>query len=563
MRLIRGKVVDALGIESEVVNFGNANIISGGNATGKTSWVDIIEKGLYATDRRDKFVRTGAERAFIELETDDGMKVSRTVSEDGKTIDLKVTRDGIPVRSPQTFLDQLFGVTKERKDVFAFNPVDFMGKSSKEQAKILLSLMPITVTQQDMLDWFGKVPPVNPNQHGLLVLKELEKYWYEARHEANGAVRATQAEVDALQKQLPDNYDVTAWENASTMALSDKIRQGEQVNNYRKTAQEIIDSQENAQKAINDKYDLQVKEKQDYKEFRVGKVKDDIEAQKQTIRDDIQKIESDIFWHKGEIDRLKSLIAAEESEIKDAENKIALKQKDLDNFDNSILTTKTESLTNEMNTAISAINENRQRELDAAAERVKKAETYLAENPEIEIKPLENEYSETEKMKGFVEMAHNLQKVIDRLQKETELAEKYDKFVELCRAKPGDILKTMKLPVEGISIYFNVDDENDKANGTLLFDGLTLKNLNTAEQIKKCIGIAKAYADGTVLKLIEVDRLESLDTDAKKLFYRQIRFNPDYQFIGTVVTNGKRTIDIIDVNYMNDEQFEKWLETVK
>jgi recombinational DNA repair ATPase RecF len=138
MRLIRGKCIDALGIESEVVNLGNANIISGGNATGKTSWVDIIEKGLYSTDRRDKFVRTGAEKAYIELETDDGMKVCRTVSEDGKTIDLKVTRDGIPVRSPQTYLDQLFGVTKERKDVFAFNPVDFMSKPAKEQAKILL-----------------------------------------------------------------------------------------------------------------------------------------------------------------------------------------------------------------------------------------------------------------------------------------------------------------------------------------------------------------------------------------------------------------------------------------
>ena len=562
MRLIRGKVINALGIESEVVNFGNANIISGGNATGKTSWVDIIDKGLYITDRREKIVRTGAEKAFIELETDDGMKVSRTVDTDGRTVDLKVTRDGIPVRSPQTFLDQLFGVTKERKDVFAFNPVDFMGKSAKEQAKILLSLMPITVTQQDMLAWFGKIPPVNPNMHGLLVLKELEKYWYDARREANGAVKEATNEVAAVIAQLPDNYDVTAWENFSTMDLSDEIRDGEKVNNFRIQAQELIDGSEIAKLTINNKYDLQVKEQGELLEFKVGKAKQGIKTQKNEIKSEILQYETQIETHKNEIDELIKQINNEKAAIVEIEGLIKLKEKDLDNFDNSILTTKTESLTNEMNIAVKGINENRQREIATADDRVVKAEKYLTENPVIEIVPLEEKYSEAEKMKGFVEMAHNLKNVQDRLEKDIEIAETYDKFVELCRAKPTEILRSMKLPVDGITIYFNVDNDEDKNNGTLLFDGLTLKNLNTAQQISKCIEIAKAYADGTVLKLINCDRMESLDRDSKVGFYREIRANKDYQFIVTTVTNGQRQMDIIDVEYLDDESFEKWLETV-
>lgn len=559
MRLIRGEVIDALGIESEVINFGSANVISGGNATGKTSWVDIIEKGYNNTDRRDRFVRTGADKAFIKLVSQDEVSgeviaLERTIGEDNKSLNLKVTRDGIPVRAAQTFLDETLGITKERKDLFAFNPVDFMMKNAKDQAKVLLSMMPLTITQQQILQWFGKNPPVNTNMHGLLVLNELKKYWYDARHEANGAVKATQNSIDALTSQLPDNYKVEDWETVSTMAISDEIRKGEQVNTFRKQGQEIIDGIEGTKKAINDNYDLQVKEKQDYKDFKVSKAKEDIEKEKQTIQDEIDCIKSSIDGHKAEILRLQALIRDEESAIKDDENKILLKQKDLDNFDNSILKIKTDSLVNEMNIAITAINENRKRELDAADERVKIAETYLAENPEVDIKPLEEKYSETEKMKGFVEMAHNLKKLEDQLIDEKATADKYDKFTKFCENKPAELLKTMKLPVDGLAI----SDDN-----SALFNGLTLKTLNTALQIQKCVDIAMAYAKDTKFKLIQVDRLESLDTDSKREFYRQIRANPEYQFIVTVVTNGKRCIDIIDVNYMTDEQFEAWIETVK
>jgi hypothetical protein len=531
----------ALGIEESAYNFGSVNVISGGNARGKTSILEIIEKALYNTDRRDKFVRTGAEKAYIELETDDGMKVERTVNEDG-TSGVKVTRDGIPVRAPQTFLDQLFGVTKERKDVFAFNPVDFMDKSPKEQSKILLSMMPITVSQADMKEWFeGKVPPVNPNMHGLLVLKELEKYWYDARHEANGAVRATTAEVDALQKQLPDNYDVTVWENYSLMELSDKIRKGEQVNNYRKQAQDLIDGLTDKKKSINDKYDLQVKEQEKLRDFKVQRAQKSVEEQKQVIQDEIDSIKGDIGSHRAEIERLRALVFDEETVIKDCENKILLKQKDLDNFDNSILATKTESITNEMNIAIKAVEENRNVEIGAAEKRVTDAEVYISNNTEVEIAPLEEQYSEAEKMKGFVEMAHNFQNVQTRLENETTIAEKYNRFVELCRKKPAELLKSITLPVEGLSI--GTVKNGDKEENIVLFEGQTLKQHNTAKQITTCINIAKAYAKDTPLKLICVDRIESLDEDAREEFFRQIEADDEYQYFVTLVTRGDMKVE--------------------
>jgi hypothetical protein len=532
----------ALGLEEFAVNFGNVNIISGGNERGKTSILEVIEKGLYNTDRRDRFVRTGADKAFIELETDDGMKVERTVSEDGSS-NVKVTREGIPVRAPQTFLDQLFGVTKEHKDVFAFNPVDFMMKPPKDQFKIILSMIPFSVTPSDMMQWFGKVPPVNPNMHGLLVLKELEKYWYDARHEANGAVRATQAEVEALQKQLPDNYEVEQWENFSTMALSDEIRKGEQVNNYRKQGQELIDGLETAKQTINNKYDLQVKEQEDLLEFKIEKAKKSIEEQKQVIRDDIDGIKFCMEQRTLEIAKLKKMIEDLEKVNLQSENEIKLKQKDLDNFDTSILTTKTESLTNEMNIAVKAINDNRQRELNEAVERVAKAEKYLADNPEVEIAPLDEKYKEADKMKGFVEMAHNLKNVTARLAIETELAEKYDSFVELCRKKPAEMLKTIELPVKGLAIETIKD--GDKEENIVVFDGQTLKNHNTAKQVTICIDIAKAYAKDSPMKLLCVDKIEHLDATARKEFFKQIEADPEYQYFITQVTDGDMKIETV------------------
>ena len=538
---------NCLGIEERSIDVGNVNIISGGNAKGKTTILEAVEKALYNSDRRDQFVRVGADKAYVELETDDGMKVERIVDAEGKS-DVKVTIDGIPKRAPQTFLDQLFGVSKERKDVFAFNPVDFMNKPAKEQSKILLSMMPIAVTQEDMLNWFGKVPPVNPNMHGLLVLKELEKHWYDARHEANGAVRATQSEVEALQNQLPDNYDAAKWENTSLMELSDRIREFEKVNGLREKAQELINTQDEKKKAINDKYDLQVKEQEELKDFKVERAQKEIDKQKDSINGEIKTFRFDIQCHEENIQELLKLIEEEKKGIVDLENRIKIKENDLKTLDSSILTTKTESLVNEMNIAIKAIDEKRQQEIKDLDERLKQAESYLAENEDKtdKIWELDQEYKTAEKMKGFVEMAHNLQKVENRLKTENEAAEKYDRFVQFCRNKPAEYLQNTQLPVQGLSI-------NDE--GLVTIDGLPLKNLNTAKQVTVCLDIARAYAKDTYLKIINLDKMEHLDPVVRAEFLAQVEADEEFQYFITKVCE---TLDYERLKKDNPELYERY-----
>jgi len=279
-----------------------------------------------------------------------------------------------------------------------------------------------------------------------------------------------------------------------------------------------------------------VKEQEELLEFKINKVNQSIEQQKQAIKDEIAGKEFVIEQNKAEIQKLQDMIRKLEEQITRIRHEIELKQRDLENFDNSILTTKVESLTNEMNIAVKAINENRQKELAEAEERAKKAEQYLAENPEVDIAPLEEKYREAEKMKGFVEMAHNLQNVQERLQREIELAEKYDEFVQFCRNKPAELLKTIQLPVPGLGI----DD-----SGNVTIGGLPIKNLNTAKQVTVCIDIAKAYAKDNPMKLICVDKIEHLDATTREEFFRQIEADNEYQYFVTWVTDGEMQIDTI------------------
>lgn len=524
-------IKNCLGIEERAIDVKNLNVISGGNAQGKTSILEVIEKALYNTNRRDKFVRTGAEKAYIELDTDDGLHVERVISKDGKDT-VKVLQDGIPIKTPQTFLDQLFGVSKERKDVFAFNPVDFIAKAPKEQSKILLSLMPISFTQQNMVEAFGKAIPINSNQHGLLVLKECEKFWYDARHEANGAVKATKSEVEALENQLPDNYDVEKWEVFSLMELSDNIRNSEQVNNHRKKATELIGNSEELISSINNKFDLQVKEQQEMLEFKIGKAKSSVNVRKVELQTEIENAEKEIKELEKQIEQLKGFIT--------------LTTESISRLDTEIFESRKESLTNEMNTVISTIEEKRKEELTLLDTRIVNAKDFLEKCPEVNIKPLEEEYATAEKMKGYVEMAHNLDKVRATLKEQSKTAAKYDSFVEFCRSKPTELLKNVELPVEGLGI-------ND--DGLVTINDLPLKNLNTAKQVTVCLDIARAYAKGTVLKLITLDKMEHLDPKVREEFLSQCESDSEYQYFITKVVE---TIDYEKLKADYPDMFEEY-----
>ena len=521
MRIKRLKFLNCLGIEELAITPGKVTRISGGNEKGKTSILESIEKVLSNTNRREKFVRMGSDKAVIELETDTGLTISRTIKEDQDGNDagssVKVMVNGKPVQRPQSFLDELFGITGKKSDVFAFNPVDFLNRKDKDQTDILLGMIPIEFSLEDATAVFGAETPIGSSfaydRHGLKVIKALEKFFYDARWAANGRVKSTSDEVAAVTKRLPDNYDAPKWDAIKLSSLYDKLRDAQEANQRRKDCAARIAYCPDKVSALDNALHLQENEAIDYASFKLSKVQEDIDQQKGKLLQQIGSIDEKI----AELEKQRGLIYAKLEAIDD----VAFSEKKL-SID-TWLNNKMQDLKAQYDSALSAINQ--AKVVD---------EQYMADTQEIDLEPLEFECRYSEEMKTHLSLAKELKGLESLLTAHSEQADRYDSFVQYCRNKPAEMLSKVTLPVEGLGI-------NDE--GIVTINNLPIKNLSTSKQVRVCLDIARAYAKNTALKLICVDKMEHLDESARAEFFKQVENDDEFQYFTTLVTEGKLDIE--------------------
>jgi len=520
-KISRLEIKNCLGISELEIKAGKVNIISGGNEKGKTSVLEVIEKGLQNTQRRTKFVKDGADEATLYIQMDDTTTIDRKIKSDGKGSS-KITRHEASIPKPETYLKTLIG------EGFGFNPIDFMSKKDKEQTEILLGLIPMRVSEDQLQEWFGEVPPVNLNQHAIDVLAYLaEKYFYDKRALANAAVKECNNEIKSLFEQLPDNYNGDEWRNVKIGELWAKVQDGKKVNDFRQKAQDIVEGLAEKMLSIDARYDLQIKDQKDLLEFKTDKAKKSVEKDKQIIRDEIENIETLIASKELKIQQLTR-------EVQDCKNKIILKENDLKNIDESTVAIKIQSLNNEHAIELKNIEEKRKEEINQAKSKVDAANEYLEAKPEVEIEPLEKAANDAEAMKGHIELYDKMRAHQESLKGKQETATHLDSCVELARTKPAELLQQIKLPIKGLGI-------NDQMQITI--DKLPINNLSTKRQLKLAIDIARATAGP--LHLICIDRFESLDADERKMFFEEIA-NDDYQYFISQVTNGDLSVETLE-----------------
>lgn len=460
MKISRLEIRNCLGIKELEIQAGKVNIIKGGNEQGKTSVLEAIEKALYNTSRRPVFVRSGEAEGTLYVELDDGVSIDRKIKSDGKE-SVKVTKDIDVFKKPETALKSLVGE-------FSFNPVDFIQKKDKEQTEILLSLIPMHITKENLQEWFDEVPQVNLNQHAIEVLTYLaEKYFYDRRTLANGEVNECQAEIESLRKNLPDNYDPEEWRDINLSELFNAVREAEKSNYFRVEAQKLISNLDGVVESINNKYDLLIVQ------------------EKQTID--------------KEIENLRAKISALEAErgVKTAH--------------------------------IEAEEEKAIREVERKAQ---KAQEYLDEVEEKDIEPLQQKAEKAESMKSFVPLADNLHRAQDKLNKKQQVASWLNECVTIARQKPAELLTGLEMPVKGLGINKQMQ---------ITIDGLPIKNLSTSRQIRLALDIAKATSGK--LKLICVDRFESLDPEVQNEFFNEIA-GDEYQYFISQVAVGDLKVEV-------------------
>jgi len=239
--------VNALSIRDELeFTTKKMNFIQGENGTGKSSVLEIIQKGFTGKSKRKEFVNKDSDEAIIEIELDSGINIKRNIKKDGKER-LTVEQNGEKVNAPATFLKKLLGNSE-----YNFSPTDFIQEDPKKRKEMLLKVLDVDFKPEDVDKEFGEKVKyeININRHPLEFLKDIEKYFYDLRKDANTEVRNTKTELEGLQQSLPENYDKDKWENFSIKELYEKIESAKTHNEKVAEAKRFI---ENVDKDIADR----------------------------------------------------------------------------------------------------------------------------------------------------------------------------------------------------------------------------------------------------------------------------------------------------------------------
>jgi exonuclease SbcC len=217
MRVARLTIENFLGIAECELMPGKITVISGANRQGKTSILKALETAFAGGGDLSDRIRTDTNKATILVELDDGVTINRKLTAAGNYV--AVSKDGFERKGPQSWLNELIG-----EGTLSFNPIAFFTAKPDRQREMMLSAIPISVTPENLQDWFGTDFGIETDRHGLEVLADVEKLVYENRRDANAVVKGVKGRAEALAEKVPDDFDAGAWREADVSALNEQIR---------------------------------------------------------------------------------------------------------------------------------------------------------------------------------------------------------------------------------------------------------------------------------------------------------------------------------------------------
>lgn len=527
------RVNSFLGVDELELEPGKVNIFKGPMGSGKTSVIEAIEKTFTNKSRRTEVIKHGEEEATLFVELDDGLEIDRRLrTEKGDYLKVRKSDEGVP--STEKFLRTLVNGN-------IFRPLDWVNLSVKEQTKSLLSMLEINWSEQDIVNWFGDlVDDIDYSQHILLILKSIEQKYYKIREEVNREVKELEARIKAIYEDLPAEYDGEEWRTVKIGDYYKKVSEAQEVNR-------LIDMAKSLQDGFNDKVEsIKAKgEKQKanitltYKEHiedindiialsnsKIERANNFIDNSNNTLENELNKLENQLeseyqaLLQKYSIlkDKKKREVLAAVEEQKDIiainKNKIATKEQELKGLDEREASEKL------------AVDEKVNSEIEKEEIRIGKASSYLKENQPIDIEPLQIEADHVAEMVGYLRDWDRIADIRDGIlaskqEYSAELTAKIDK----ARNLPGELLKTAKMPIDGISV---------DADGRVRINSVLIDGLSDGEKLELAMKVAKAQCGE--LKLICMDKWESLDETAQNKLL-EVMTADEYQYFVTQVMN--------------------------
>lgn len=437
---------------SNITLDGKSIELQGTNGAGKSSVIDAIKLALTNSSNRKYITKDGAKEGTIYIEMDNGLSIDRRKRTDKSDYNLIKDENGEKINSPETFLKDIFTPLQ-------LEPVEFLSMSEKEQNKLLLNLIEFDKDKTEYItEKFGPINWVDYSNSILEILNEIQAKdgkFYQDREEINRNIRALNAVITDIAKNIPENYDAEKWRN---FTLSDKY-------------EEL-----NKNKTYNEKIDKSIAYKEDYD----NKIK-----QIETIENNtLLQIEKDIAEEKTKIN----------TEIQNLKSKIDLLQKDLENvdtkYDKVIAETKADTIA----------------EKAKLEENIKVANEWAGKEKKI-TETLENELKIAEEMKGHINEYDRMIEKREQVKSLEETSKSLTDKIELARKLPGEILATAKIPVKNLTVV----------DGIPLVNNLPIQNLSEGEKLQLCVDVSLSNVNN--LKLILIDGTEKLSEENRNKLY--------------------------------------------
>jgi energy-coupling factor transporter ATP-binding protein EcfA2 len=540
MKMSRLEINNFVGISEFKIDLGKINILTGRVGSGKTSIIEAIEKGFSNKSQRVEVIRHGEDDATIFIKTDDGLEIDRKLRTN-KADYLKVRKAGQAVPSTEKFLKQFLKGE-------LFKPLEFCTKSPTEQAKIILNLLEIPWTMDDISNWFGEIPTdIDYDQHILQVLGQIVKHYFSQREVVNREIAVIKAQVTGYKNELPKNYDGEEWRAKKITEYYQAVSDAELLNKQRENAMNLIEGLEG----------------------RKARIMAEAETEKQTKRNEINQTRHEIEQYRQvtvhKIETLKSAIAQKDQTMEQSDNALnlelerkylqlrdeyAIKKdrarqeiqagvKDLEQqvayYEKTIYGNDLElaSLQDIEENALISISEKASERIKTEEAKIESSRKLLDETAGVDVEPLKQAAAEVAHMQSFLRDYDLLTSLIrEKLAPREELAKVLTARIDKGREMPTELLKTAALPIPGLS----VDGEGKIRIGKTLIDGLS-----EGEQLQLAFRVAKAQAGQ--LKLICLDGWNKINPTERAWIEKEIS-EDDFQYVVVSTEDGDLTMNV-------------------
>lgn len=467
----------------EITPDSKLNIFFGKNKQGKTDFIEALKFAFKGTTDED-IINVNADETQVLVDLGK-YKITRTLSREKHKLVVE-NEDGDEKKRAQTFLDVLIG------SAFSLDPFAFLLLKDKDLKKYLLDIFDIQVTPETLKDKVDNetIKLLDFTQDGFTILKNAAGIFYAQRTSVNkrAAVKKTLFEEKIRQCEgfAPEDYNP----NETQGAYNTLSRMSQELSNaqlLRKQAEEASQTS------------FKLREKIASIELDMEKIDISGINQLEQLGNTCADLEKKILALQKELDEKMEKYNA----IKDAKERYDMLDKKLKEAKNTLSMLPVEDKVPDILTIEGKIEGARQR-ITEAEKQDKLYSIY------VDAKGIEKEYDQ------LIENANDLTDTIDYLRD----------------TLPRMLTESANIPIKGLSF------DGDK----VMIGDKALKYMSTSEKVAVALQIVREKNKDAKLKLLCLDRAESLDDDTLKEFVEQVE-GDDFQYFLTQVQHGDHIPD--------------------